>query len=440
MRPLAIGVSAALALTALIAATATFAAKDAATETVTPLVQAAGLSCTPVAARVGGGVMTSDKQPAKIYEVACSEGMGFVLIAKDPNKDKPAEAPTAYTCMQADAPGADGKPTPLYCKLPQNAHPETGLQPLVAQTGRGCQIDKARMIGLGATQTYYEIACKDGTGFIMTTPIKAGGPAVTATTCLAFGESSKVKCTLTTPAAQLAVVDGLAAATGKCTAKDKRYVATDVAGTDYYEVACTDGKGYILHADASGKLKETIDCAVASNIAGGCTMTDSRAALTQQTALYTDLSKKAGFDCDVSRYGPIPVSDKANEVVELECSNRPDGGIGVFPIHGGKPRIFDCVRSVTEGYRCSFTKDEAVLPKLNAHLRGLNKASCVVNGARPFGANAENDYIEVSCADGGAGWVVVYPKASETPSGVLTCTQAASYGTGGCKLPTNVKH
>ena len=109
------------------------------------------------------------------------------------------------------------------------------------------------------------------------------------------------------------------------------------------------------------------------------------------------------------------------------------------PLHGGKGRVFDCIRAVTEGYKCSFTKEAAALPKLNAQLRGLNKGSCVVNGARPFGSSDTADFIEVSCADGGPGWVIEYPKASESPSSVLNCAQAASFGTGGCKLPTNVK-
>ena len=141
----------------------------------------------------------------------------------------------------------------------------------------------------------------------------------------------------------------------------------------------------------------------------------------------------------MTRYGPIPVNDKSNEVVELQCSNRDDGGVGVFPLRGGKGRVFDCIRSVTEGYKCSFTKETAVLPKLNAQLRGLNKGSCVVNGARAFATGDTLDYIEVSCADGGPGWVITYPKTSDSPNGVLNCAQAAGFGTGGCKLPTNVK-
>ena len=439
MRPLAIGVSAALALAALIAATATVAAKDPNIDAVTPLIQSAGVTCTPTAVRVGAGeVVLPDKSPGKLYEVACQEGMGYVLVKKKDSKTQ--EVGFQMNCMQAAAPGPDGKPNTAACKLPANAHPEQGLQSLVAQTGRTCQVDKARLIGAGQSQMYYEVACKDGTGLILTTPRKPGDPAISAGNCLRYPPDSNVKCILTTPAAQLAVVDSLAAATGKCVAKDKRYLGEDASKTDYFEVACTDGKGYVLHADASGHLKETIDCAVATGFAGGCTLTDSRAALTQQNALYTEIAKKAGFNCDVSRYGPIPTPDKANEVVELQCSNRTDGGIGVFPLRGGKPRVFDCIRSLSHGARCSFTKDEAVLPKLNAQLRGMNKGSCVVNGARNFATSETTDYIEVSCADGGPGWVIQYPKESESPNGVLNCAQAAGFSNGGCKLPTNVKH
>jgi hypothetical protein len=297
------------------------------------------------------------------------------------------------------------------------------------------------LIGVGQTQTYYEVACKDGSGVILMAPNKPDGPPIVAANCLQFGPDSKAKCILTTSATQLGMVDKLAAATGKCTVKDRRFVATDAAtSNDYFEVACTDGKGYILHADASGNLKETIDCAQASGIAGGCTMTDTRAALTQQNALYTGIAKKAGFNCDVSRYAPFPTSGGDNEIVELQCSNRVDGGVGVFPLRSGTPKVYDCLRSQGQGFRCTFTKTDALLPKLSGQLQAMNKGSCVVNGARFFGAATDADFIEVACADGGPGWVIQYPKTSEKPERVLNCAQAGALGAGGCQLPTNVKH
>lgn len=439
MRPLVIGVSAALALAAAIAASATFAAKDPNIDVVAPLIVQAGVTCTPVEVRMGpGDVVNPDKSTGKLYEVSCQEGMGYELVKK--NNTKTPELGFYQNCMQAAQPGPDGKPGNAVCKLAGNAHPEQGLQSFVTQSGHSCQVDKARIIGAGPNKIYYEVACKDGTGLILTTPRKPGDPAIAANSCLKYPPESNVKCILTSQADQLKVVDALATATGKCTAKDKRYLGEDATGSQYYEVACTNGRGYVLHADAAGQLKETIDCAVASGIAGGCTLTDTRAALTQQSALYSEIAKKAGFNCDVAKYAPFPVKDTANEVVELQCSNRPDGGVGFFPLKGGKGRVLDCLRALANGYKCSFTSETAVIPKLNAELRALNKGSCVVNGARAFGAGETADFVEVSCADGGPGWVIQYPKASETPSGVLNCAQAAGFGTGGCQLPTNVKH
>jgi len=49
-------------------------------------------------------------------------------------------------------------------------------------------------VGLGATQTYYEVACKDGAGYILQVPLKTGGPTISATPAWPSPDS-KVKCT-----------------------------------------------------------------------------------------------------------------------------------------------------------------------------------------------------------------------------------------------------
>ena len=42
-----------------------------------------------------------------------------------------------------------------------------------------------------------------------------------------------------------------------------------------------------------------------------------------------EFAAKAGFQCQVSGYAPLPgPADK--DVVEMACSNRPDGAIGIF--------------------------------------------------------------------------------------------------------------
>jgi hypothetical protein len=442
MRPFAIGLTAALALAVLVPAAVISApkekdkpaavdakAREAGMKAAPAVAQAANLACTVTDARLIGN---DKKSGTDYYEVACQQGLGFALVAK---KDA---TPQGYSCLETGQPGADGKPSALACILPANADPKSGLAPYVKKSGVACDIENARAIGAGAKNAYFEVACKGGTGYILQTssPINLDQEVV-ANSCLLYEDGGNVSCKLTDKATQLAVVDPLAAASGKnCAIKDKRYVLSTKTD-NYFEVACQDGKGYMLQqAATTGAFVKAIDCAQASFVGGGCTLTDSVAAQTEQAGLYTKLATKAGFDCKVEKYGMLPSDDPKKEIVELKCSNRPDGGIGVFTATSNQ--VFDCVASEINGYRCSFTKPDAVNPRLTANLKALGKGSCTVSQSRIIGRTDTDGYVEVACSDGLPGWVISYPigTGSTTPKEVLSCLQAKGVG-GGCKLPTN---
>jgi hypothetical protein len=82
-------------------------------------------------------------------------------------------------------------------------------------------------------------------------------------------------------------------------------VGATPTGSNYFEVACQEGKGYMFEQKPDGSVGAGIDCAVADNIGGGCTLTNSRAAETAEAALYSKLAHAAGFACDVSKYFPF---------------------------------------------------------------------------------------------------------------------------------------
>jgi hypothetical protein len=442
MRPIAIGLTAALALAALIPAAVISApkakekppavdakAREAGMKAAPDVAKAVGISCTVTDARLVG----SDKKTSTdYYEVACQEGLGFALVAK---KDT---APQSYNCLETAQATADGKPSALACILPGNADPKAGLAPYLAKAQTSCDIENARAIGAGAKNAYFEVACKGGTGYIVTTssPVNVGQD-VAVNSCLLYEDGGNVSCKLTDRATQLAVVDPLAAASGKnCAVKDKRYVLSTKTD-NYFEVVCQDGKGYMLQQTAAtGALAKAIDCAQAGFVGGGCTLSDAVAAQTEQAGLYTKLATKAGFDCKVEKYGMLPSKDPRTEIVELKCSNRPDGGIGLFSVD--KNVVYDCVTSEMNGYRCSFTKPDAAFPRLTADLKGLGKGSCVVSGSRIIGQTPTQGFVEVACSDGLPGWVMAYPLGQTTPkpADLLSCLQAKTVG-GGCKLPTN---
>jgi hypothetical protein len=435
-------------LMAVMTATASFAAPPPpGAAPIDPEMRAAGMKaapgliadskipCTLADARELGTGTAADKSSVTIYEVACKGSLGYII-----GKEAKAGAPlTTYDCLMTANPMPNGKPNSMACVLPANANPAQGLQPTVTQIGHTCTVDKARYIGATADQNIYEVACQNGTGLVLEVANAPGGKS-DANNCLNYNSASaSIKCELTTSATELAGVDAYAASSGKCaTLKDKRYLTGAADGSDYFEVACADGKGYVLHVDQTGKLAETISCAEAFQMAGGCTLTDARQALTQQNAVYSDLAKKAGFNCDVSKYALFPSTDPSKEVVEMACSNRPDGGVGIFPAHGAA-QVFDCLRSQDEGFKCSYTPESALFPQLTQQLKAKGRGSCTVSGARSFAkADDGSDYVEVACADGGPGWVMVYPAGASAPSDLQNCAAVANVA-GGCQLPTNRK-
>ena len=301
------------------------------------LLQSAGADCKLANARfVGEANDAKTKAKTDLYEVACtgSEGLLIQQVSTDPK-------PSVFTCEEAATAAAGGNKGATQCALPENADPEAGLQPFLAKSGVACTPSKVRALGHSPTNAFFEYACKEGPpGYILeiTDPPRLDQP-VTAEPCIMFDPTNNLHCELTDRAAQMGVVDKLAAQWGKpCTIKDRGFIGMAPNGTAYYEVACQDGKGYVLQQGANGAFVKAIDCVEADAIAGGCKLTDTRQAKTEQNNLYARLAKKAGYNCDVSGYYPFAESLPNKEVVELVCSNRPDGAIAVFPVSGERRR------------------------------------------------------------------------------------------------------
>jgi len=407
------------------------------------LAQAASLPCQVTDARMlGKATDAKTKKEQTYYEVACKQGMGFLVV--DNGK---GEAPTWAACPdQAKVDPVSGKPNGAACFLPANIENNPQVAPFVAKSGVPCTVTNSRGIGHSPKAAYFEVACSNGQGYVMQTSSPPSlDQKVQMVTCLAYDASSPVACKLTSSESELAGVDQLAAKTGKnCAVTKKRYVLTTEDNTNYFEVACQDGKGYMIQAKADGSLGDVVGCAEAEGIGGGCTFTNGREAQTEEASLYTKLAHNAGFPCDVSKYSPFNVNVPNHEVVELACSNRPDGAVAVLPVSaaGGKSIVYDCIHSQVAGYRCGFTKADAALPTLTADLKTLGKTSCVVSGQRFIARTTTNQgYVEVACADGNPGYIIEYsapPMSPATPTRAIPCVSASEIE-GGCQLPSNHK-
>jgi hypothetical protein len=369
---------------------------------------------------------------SSVYEVACKEGMGYMIVGA-------ADAATpakAYDCLTTLGNAS------LTCHLPGNADPKQGLAPLVAAAGVTCALKDARSIGSTASgEAYYEIACQQGPGFILTKAPAGTTPAASAIPCIEAMGGSNVTCKLTTKAEIVASVAKIAAQSGKpCDVSDARFVgSSSTTGETFYEVACGTAAGFMIQTKA-GAYQTAIDCANAGGIAGGCKMTDSTKAETDEAKTYTGLAKAGGFNCDVSKYRFIGMSANPKaEVVELACSSRPDGTVALFPVDPKiKPTFTDCVRSAKYGdsATCQLSSPTPVYAKFTAGLAAHGRTTCKVSGARYIGSAGGEDFIETACADGGPGWVIEFTPTDEVKS-LLSCGQAKAQGLT-CTLPTNV--
>lgn len=393
------------------------------------LVQAAGARCTVADAAYRGSGKGADGKSNDVYEVSCREGLGYLVI-----KTGGAPKPTAYDCLAAAGGGTK-------CVLPANGDPKAGLTQLATAAGRTCPVSDARYVGTSSTDgtTFYELACGSAPGFRLGVPAAATAKPE-AVDCLAL-EGTGNACKLTTKAQSLASLTPLVQASGRtCQVKDGRYVgASDQAGASYYEVACAGAPGFMVATTtATGKFKEAIDCSRAQGLAGGCTLTSADVTNAAATQRYAQLAAKAGFPCQVSKYRLIGES-QGRDVVELACSNRPDGAVAVLS-EQGHSEVYDCVRAGALQQQCQFTSPALIYPKYSAALAAKGRGTCKVSGTRFLGQSASTggDVIETACADGKPGWVAYFVAGpSLTIQQLLTCRQSSNDGHA-CQLPTNL--
>ncbi|CAN5234368.1 hypothetical protein BH09PSE2_BH09PSE2_04400 [soil metagenome] len=385
---------------------------------------ASGVACTPdqFVWHGGGKDKTDPKVDVNAYEVSCKEGLGYVFVQ---NSNQPK--PMAYDCFNAIN-------SPQACYLRGNADPKMGLGMRASTVGRTCAVKDARYIGTSTSTgtAFYELACQAGPGF----RLALTGAKVETTECMPLIDSPN-ECKLTTRVEAASALSPALASSGRtCPLKEARYVGSATSGGEtFYEIACTSGPGFMLTVDDKLAFKRAIDCTKAQGIAGGCKLTDVTVAQNEDAALYTRMATKAGYPCQVSKYRFIGTDKQNREVVELACTNRPDGVLALFA-ETGKSDMYDCVRAGALGQECKLSSAETVYPKYSQALAAKGKATCKVSGARFIGSTDKADYVETACSDGLPGWVLALTPGTETAQELLSCKQAAAQGVQ-CKLPGN---
>lgn len=385
------------------------------------IIAAAGITCTPDQIYyVGEGKNPTTQKKVTAYEASCKEGLGYFLSSTEGDPK-----PIAIDCIQLSGQNRS-------CQLPGNAHPEQWLATRAQAAGRTCTATKASYAGgMSDGSNVYELACSGGAGF----QVGVKGADTTIDECAMLAGTGRA-CKLT-PADQVSasLAPAVQSSGRTCAIKDERYIGASSGGTgdQFYEVACQSGPGFVLVLDKSLAYRRALDCREAEGLGGGCKMTDAAVIQTQDNQTYSNLARKAGFDCQVAKYRFVGLDANKREGVELACANRPDGAFG-FLSETGKSDIYDCARVGAVGQVCKLTTVEPLYAKYQRDLAAKGK-TCAVTGVGFLAHTQQGDFVEVACG-APPGWAISYQEGSTSPSDVLSCPQIKSRGVR-CQLPAN---
>ena len=295
------------------------------------------------------------------------------------------------------------------------------------RAGYACTVGEVRYLGQSdskdaagkkVTRQLYEVSCNEGLGYIL-----AGNAAdVSGYNCLAAETGSRaakaqgkefgVTCAIprnldvklaTQPFAQKA---GLA-----CTVTGGEWIGrANVSGADRYEVACSEGGGYVL--DVTPAAVRSLTCLAA--VAGGyeCKYTPKA----DQVRFLSKLAAPASQTCEATDARYIVSDNKTgNSYYEIACAAPKPGFVVEVSSAGAFSRSIDCLRATGISGGCKLTDTAALQAATTAQyaalLNGRNLA-CTVAQARPIGketAAAKRDVVEFSCPEQTAGLVAWTP-------------------------------
>jgi hypothetical protein len=233
------------------------------------LVVATGAACSVTEAAQPG--MNAEQQ--KIYEAACSEGPGLILIESTPPQsfDCLELAGTAYTARLRD-PAAD---VGQQCALPANQNGLAVIGGWARGAGVTCTVDEAVAIGKSdADNIVYEIGCAGTDGYWL----ERVGTGWDLKDCLQVNSTGGI-CRFTTGQEQADGFEPKLAGTdaAACDVTQVRLMGSNANGR-FYEAKCAaEGEGYIARINNEGVTQQIYPCATAQRIGGGCRFTPAPA-------------------------------------------------------------------------------------------------------------------------------------------------------------------
>ena len=235
---------------------------------------AAGVTCQDSEATLLGD--TAEQHST--YEAICAEGPGYLAVSSTP--------PQTFNCLELAGQAETSRlrdPTAdvgQQCTLPVNLNPVPVLSAYARAAGIDCTVDQGAAIGKStAGNIIFEIGCADRDGYWLENA--EGGWKATPCWDLALEQES---CRYSTAAETLGAWKTVLAGTdaADCDVQQARRVGRDGQGLTVYEVKCGAGNGYFARVGSTFTAQRVHNCIEAATIAGGCTLTATAPATSEQ--------------------------------------------------------------------------------------------------------------------------------------------------------------
>jgi hypothetical protein len=253
--------------------------------------------------------------------------------------------------------------------------------PLLQALQIPCDVSDAKLVIAGTSRPksggkeletrVYEVACAGSMGYLLETVSKEMPIAISCLSAeearavdVAKGKEPSFFCQLPENANVYALVTSMinAGVGAQCEVGTLQlYGRSQSTHTEYSEVACKDGKGFLLRMAQPGTQAETVvmSCAEAAKQSIKCRLTDPgpvEAPVTLQT--FKEALARNGVACDIGQIRLIGQEDHLKRyVVEYICANQPKSAIAFIPLaeNSNPYESLDCATALSRrDVACTF--------------------------------------------------------------------------------------
>jgi hypothetical protein len=147
-------------------------------------------------AAMGPATVDGKQVDTKTYEVSCANGMGYFLIAQDP------QPPSGFSCFSAEvthaADIAQHRKPSAVCRIPGSVDTKAMATTVLNRAGTACTVKNLKWLGVSsaAKVEFVELACDSGAGYILKSAVP-GSPINPMAIGCKLAAAQGLPCTLT---------------------------------------------------------------------------------------------------------------------------------------------------------------------------------------------------------------------------------------------------